>query len=167
MLSVIVLIPSFLLSQWIFFPRANDSSPRLFLSKLRGQNNLLWTFVGKEISHLWTLHICNLSSWPLHKTQNFLCSHKTLDTTILISSDGIRMFFSFHNKNHLVMSCIYIFSYKSSLEDISPTSIRYYSKISMYQCHYDSKGILSWDSIKFLTITYPFLYIKTFDTSRA
>ena len=118
--------------------------------------------MGKEISHLWTLHICNLSSWPLHKTQNFLCSHKTLDTTILISSDGIRMFFSFHNKNHLVMSCIYIFSYKSSLEDISPTSIRYYSKISMHQCHYDSKGILSWDCIKFLTITYPFLCIKPF-----
>ena len=97
MLSAIVLIPIFLLSWWISFPRANDYSPRLFLSKLE----VIITFFElcrKIISHLQTLHICNLSSWPLIKTQNFLCSHKTLDTTILISSDGIRMFFSFHNK---------------------------------------------------------------------
>ena len=121
--------------------------------------------MGKEISHLWTLHICNLSSWHLHKIQNFLCSHKTLDTTIfdLISSDGILMFFYFHNKNHLVMSCIYIFSYKSSLEDISPTSIWCNSKSSMHQCHYYSKRILSWDCTKCLVRTYSFSLHKFFD----
>ena len=153
MLSAIVLIP-------LFFYSGEFS----FLERMTLHRDYSYQNIEVKIT---LFHICNLSSWPLHKTQNFLCSHKTLDTTILISSDGIRMFFSFHNKNHLVMSCIYIFSYKSSLEDISPTSIRYYSKISMHQCHYDSKGILSWDSIKFLTITYPFLCIKPFDTSRA
>ena len=119
-------------------------------------------FVGKWIFHLWTLHICNLAPWPLHKTQNFLCSHKTLDTTIQISSYGIRMFFSFHNKNHLVISCIYTFSYKSLLEDISPTSIWCNSKSSMHQCHYDSKRILSWDCTKFLVRTYSLSLHKSF-----
>ena len=136
----------------------------LFLMDFRDVTSL--DFAGKGISHLWTLHICNLSSWPLLKTQNFLCSHKTLDTTILISSDGIRMFFSFHNKNYLVMSCIYTFSYKSSLEDISPTSIWCNSKSSMHQCHYDSKRILSWDCTKCLVRTYPFLCINLSTTSR-
>ena len=55
-------------------------------------------FAGKEFSilELCIFAICHLDHYLKSKT--FLYSHKTLDTTILISSDGIRMFFSFHNK---------------------------------------------------------------------
>ena len=169
MLSAIVLIPPFLLSRWISFPRVNVSSPRLFLSKLE----VIITFFElcrKIISHLQTLHICNLLSWPLIKTQNFLCSHKILDITIQWS-DFIRWYSDvlfFPQQKEPFGYAMYILSWANLHREVllqHPSDA--ILKAVCHQLHYDSKRILSWDWIKCLIITYSFLCTKLFAISCA
>ena len=108
-------------------------------------------FAGEGISHLWTLHIYNLSSWALLKTQNFLCSYKTLDTTILLS-DFSRwysdvLFFPQQKPFGYVMyilSCTNL-RWKKLLQHPSDAIL----KAVCHKLHYDSKRILSWDCISF------------------
>jgi len=167
MLSTIVLIPLVLLSQWIPISRSNGSLPRLFLSKLE----VIITFFelcGKRISHLWTLHIRNLSSWTLLKTQNFPLFSQNFWYTVLWS-DFIRWYHNvlfFPQQNYLVMSGTYFLVQIYARRCCSNIHL-INSQISMHQCHYDSKRILSWDCIKCLIISYPFLCINPFATSHA
>ena len=107
----------------IFFLRANDSSPRLFLSKLE----VIITFFelcGKRISHLWTLHIHNLSSWTLLKTQNFplFSQNFLIHYSVIWFHQVVSQCFFFPQQNYLVMS-VHTFSYKSMLGDVAPISI--------------------------------------------
>ena len=133
MLSTIVLIPLVLLSQWIPISRAHGSLPRLFLSKLE----VIITFFelcGKGISHLWTLHICNLSSWTLLKTQNFpLFSQNFLIhySVIWFHQMVFRCFFLSTTKGTIWLCNVYTFLSKSPSVDIAPTSIWCNSKSSM------------------------------------
>ena len=159
----------FLLSQWIFISRANGSSLRFFLSKLE-VIIIFFELCGKRISHLWTLHICNLSSWVLLKTQNFLCSHKILDITIQWS-DFIRWYSDvlfFPQQKEPFGYVMYILSWANLHREIllqHPSDA--ILKAVCHQLHYDSKRILSWDWIKCLIITYSFLCTKLFVISRA
>ena len=128
MLFAIVLIPLFLLFRWISFPRANDSLPRLFLSKLEVKITFFESFQEKNFP---SFEFCIYANchFALAFTLNptFLCSHKTLDTTILWSNiiKWYRNILFFSQQNHLDMSCIY-FLVQISVE-------RYCSSIHLVQ----------------------------------